>query len=157
MFSNYWPRTLPLGSLHRGYKIGILNCIYINATSCTTINRRKSDKFSLQFRIKVLTIKNLRSTSSIFIHTLESHRKGKYALENSNFFLSCIYAAISSEYDCKYLVTTYVCTCVCTYYILRDVSAGATGATAVAPKFSDALTLSQPGGEDSAHHRRGRI
>ena len=38
----------------------------------------------------------------------------------------------------------------------RDVSAGATGATAVAPKFSDTLTLSQPGGEDSAHHRRGR-
>ena len=28
----------------------------------------------------------------------------------------------------------------------RDVSAGATGATAVAPKFSDTLTLSQPGG-----------
>ena len=29
---------------------------------------------------------------------------------------------------------------------VRDVSAGATGATAVAPKFSDTLTLSQPGG-----------
>ena len=28
----------------------------------------------------------------------------------------------------------------------RDVSAGATGATEVAPKFSDTLTLSQPGG-----------
>ena len=40
------------------------------------------------------------------------------------------------------------------YY--RDVSTGATGATAVAPKFSDALTLSQPRGADSAHHRRGR-
>ena len=38
----------------------------------------------------------------------------------------------------------------------RDVFAGATGATAVAPKFSDTLTLSQPGGADSAHHRRGR-
>ena len=38
----------------------------------------------------------------------------------------------------------------------RDVSAGATGATAVAPKFSDTLTLSQPEGADSAHHRRGR-
>ena len=38
----------------------------------------------------------------------------------------------------------------------RDVSAGATGATAVAPKFLDTLTLSQPGGTDSAHHRRGR-
>ena len=37
----------------------------------------------------------------------------------------------------------------------RDVSVGATGVTPVAP-FSDALTLSQPGGEDSAHHRRGR-
>ena len=39
----------------------------------------------------------------------------------------------------------------------RDVSTGATGATEVAPKFSDTLTLSPPGGADSAHHRRGRI
>ena len=40
----------------------------------------------------------------------------------------------------------------------RDVSTGATGATAVAPKFSDTLTLSPPGGgADSAHHCRGRI
>ena len=31
----------------------------------------------------------------------------------------------------------------------RDVSTGATG---VAPKFSDTLTLFQPGGADSAHH-----
>ena len=38
----------------------------------------------------------------------------------------------------------------------RDVTTGATGETAVAPKFSDALTLSQPRGADSAHHRRGR-
>ena len=30
--------------------------------------------------------------------------------------------------------------------IYRDVTAGATGATAVTPKFSDALTLFQPGG-----------
>ena len=29
----------------------------------------------------------------------------------------------------------------------RDVTAGATGATAVAPKFSDTLTLFQPGGQ----------
>ena len=29
----------------------------------------------------------------------------------------------------------------------RDVTAGATGATAVAPKFSDTLTLFQPGGD----------
>ena len=38
------------------------------------------------------------------------------------------------------------------------VTAGATGATAVAPKFSDVLTLFQPGeggGADSAQHRRG--
>ena len=49
--------TLPLSSLHRGYKRGILNVIYINATSCTTMNRRNRDKFSLQFRIKVLKIK----------------------------------------------------------------------------------------------------
>ena len=31
--------------------------------------------------------------------------------------------------------------------LIRDVSAGATGVTAVAPKFSDTLTLSQPGGQ----------
>ena len=37
----------------------------------------------------------------------------------------------------------------------RDVSTGATGATAVAPKFLDTLTLSPPGGADSAHHHRG--
>ena len=41
-------------------------------------------------------------------------------------------------------------------YVLRDVTTGATGATEVAPKFSDALTLSQPRGADSAHHYRGR-
>ena len=41
--------------------------------------------------------------------------------------------------------------------IVRDVSTGATGATAVAPKFSDTLTLFQPGGADSAHRWRGRI
>ena len=39
---------------------------------------------------------------------------------------------------------------------IRDVIAGATGVTAVAPKFSDTLSLSQPKGADSAHHRRGR-
>ena len=38
----------------------------------------------------------------------------------------------------------------------RDVTTEATGATEVAPKFSDALTLSRPRGADSAHHRRGR-
>ena len=38
----------------------------------------------------------------------------------------------------------------------RDVSTRATGATAVAPKFSDTLTLFQPRGTDSAYHRRGR-
>ena len=34
----------------------------------------------------------------------------------------------------------------------RDVSTGATGATAVAPELSDTLTLFQSGGADSAHH-----
>ena len=33
----------------------------------------------------------------------------------------------------------------------RDVTAGATGATAVAPEFSDPLTLFHPGGADSTH------
>jgi hypothetical protein len=37
----------------------------------------------------------------------------------------------------------------------REVTAGATGGTAVAPKFSDALTLFQPGGQILPHHRRG--
>ena len=31
--------------------------------------------------------------------------------------------------------------------LIRDVTAGATGATAVAPKFSDTLTLFQPRGQ----------
>ena len=31
--------------------------------------------------------------------------------------------------------------------LIRDVTAGATGATAVSPKFSDTLTLFQPGGQ----------
>ena len=39
---------------------------------------------------------------------------------------------------------------------IRDVSTGATGETEVAPKFSDTLTLFQPGGADSTHHWRGR-
>ena len=38
----------------------------------------------------------------------------------------------------------------------RDVTAGATGATAVAPKFSGTLTLFQPGGQILHQHRRGR-
>ena len=39
---------------------------------------------------------------------------------------------------------------------IRDVTTGATGATEVAPKFSDTLTLSQLRGADSAHLYRGR-
>ena len=38
----------------------------------------------------------------------------------------------------------------------RDVTTGATGATEVAPKSSDTLTLSQPRGTDSTHHYIGR-
>ena len=41
-----------------------------------------------------------------------------------------------------------LCEKVC--HLFRDVTARATGATAVAPKFSDALTLFQPVGADSA-------
>ena len=37
----------------------------------------------------------------------------------------------------------------------KDVSTGAIGVTAVAPKFSDTLTVSPPGGTDSVYHRRG--
>ena len=38
--------------------------------------------------------------------------------------------------------------------MLRDVSTGATGVTGVvAPKFSDTLTLFQPGGADCAHQK----
>ena len=47
-------------------------------------------------------------------------------------------------------------TCTTSSCELRDVTTGATGATEVAPKFSDAITLSQPRGADSAHHYRGR-
>ena len=43
------------------------------------------------------------------------------------------------------------------YIVYRDVSTGSTGATRVAPKFSDTLTLFQPGGgADSTHHWHGR-
>ena len=41
-------------------------------------------------------------------------------------------------------------------YNLRDVTTGATGATEVAPKFSDTFTLFQPRRADSAQHHRGR-
>ena len=41
------------------------------------------------------------------------------------------------------------------FFAGRDVFTGATGATVVAPKFLDTLTLSQPRGADSAHHCRG--
>ena len=51
-----------------------------------------------------------------------------------------------SKYSSKNLV----------YIPYRDVTTGATGATVVAPKFSDTLTLARPRGADSAHHRRGR-
>ena len=37
-----------------------------------------------------------------------------------------------------------------------DVSIGVKGTTAVAPKFSDTLTLFQPGVVDSAHHQCSR-
>ena len=37
---------------------------------------------------------------------------------------------------------------------VRDVTTRATGTTAVTPKFSDILTLFQPGVADSAHHGR---
>ena len=37
-----------------------------------------------------------------------------------------------------------------------DVPSGMTGATSVTPKFSDALTLFQPGRADSDQHCRGR-
>ena len=38
---------------------------------------------------------------------------------------------------------------------IRDVFTGATGATAVPPKFSDTLTLFQPRGAYSTYHHRG--
>ena len=41
----------------------------------------------------------------------------------------------------------------CTVNSYRDVTAGA---TTVAPKFSDLLTLFQPGGADSDQHLKGR-
>ena len=49
------------------------------------------------------------------------------------------------------------CSCPFVRYFGRDVTIGATGATEVAHKFLDTLTLSPTGGADSAHHRRGRI
>ena len=42
------------------------------------------------------------------------------------------------------------------YLTCRDVTTGATGATEVAPRFSETLTLSQLRGADFAHHCKGR-
>ena len=41
------------------------------------------------------------------------------------------------------------------YSFIGDVSPEATCTISFAPKFSDALTLFQPGGADSTHHSRG--
>ena len=41
--------------------------------------------------------------------------------------------------------------------LIRDVIAGATGRTTVAPKFSYSLTLSQPRGADSNFHCRSQV
>ena len=38
------------------------------------------------------------------------------------------------------------------WYAARDITAGANGATRVAPEFSDALILFQPRGKDSTQH-----
>ena len=42
------------------------------------------------------------------------------------------------------------------FYPNRDVTTGTTDKTAVAPKFSDVLTLFQPGGQILPYHCRGR-
>ena len=44
----------------------------------------------------------------------------------------------------EFLINTIV---IPAYSYVRDVTTGATGATEVAPKFSDTLTLFQPGGQ----------
>ena len=66
-----------------------------------------------------------------------------------------------SALHCFYSILTPTGTTECqTYWWIQtydsDVTTGATGAIVVAPKFSDTLTLYQPRGVDSAHHRRGR-
>ena len=66
---------------------------------------------------------------------------------------------VSSQRHTEMANTRFGPTNAMTLMHIRDVTAGATGATAVAPKFSDALTLFQPGGADSAlplqrsHHK----
>ena len=60
--------------------------------------------------------------------------------------LLCMHLITAAQADDGYHGLTVQTTVPQVIYNLRDVTAGATGATAVAPKFSDALTLFQPGG-----------
>ena len=121
MFSNYWPRTLPLGSLHRGYKRGILNVIYINA-SCTSINRRKSDKFSLQFESKFWKVLNSWSPPVQFSFILVLTR-----IEKANmlwkilisFFLASMQPYRQIIRLWLYVLTYVICTYVLTYVVHR--------------------------------------
>ena len=64
--------------------------------------------------------------------------------------LLCMHLITAAQADDGYHGLTVQTTLPQVIYNLRDVTAGATGATAVAPKFSDALTLFQQGGADSA-------
>ena len=75
--------------------------------------------------------------------------------------LSVIYFILPETKDVALeLVSTFFTPAKTIFYVdidkPRDVITGATGATAVAPKFLDTLTLSQPRGADSAHHYRSR-
>ena len=111
------PRLPPPGLLRRYFKRYLYKCY----------KSQKKRQIFPTIWIKVLkSLEFMKSTSSIFIHTcIDSHRKGKYALENINLFLSCIYAAISSDYQimivCTYVICTYVLTYVVhRYYILNE-------------------------------------
>ena len=68
----------------------------------------------------------------------------------------CLWCLISQFWSTEGPRSTHILGLGKNRVICRDVTTGATVATEVAPKFSDTLTLSQPVGADSAHHRRGR-
>ena len=60
------------------------------------------------------------------------------------------FIVLKQAYDKSLIIFNKINKCMPYKMMHRYVTAGATGATVVAPKFSDTLTLFQPGGADSA-------
>ena len=90
-----------------------------------------------------------------FRHLITQNSGSKYltVLDRNLAFVVTFHIEKQFPKNCSGILYARMCT---HGQLVRDVSTGATDATAVAPKFSDTLTLFQPGGADSAHHCRGR-